>query len=142
MYRAYIRDEKQSVRDKTTTANKEVAIAAFSALVDRTDLDGKKLCAVLNRDGQPIAYHRFDVDAGDTNYWRGRIDDLPMEDPTATRKVGRPATVSGDRTNVMMPQRHRDIALRAGTDPDDSEPNLSRGVRTALEFWEKHHPEK
>lgn len=78
-YRIYIRDDSQRVTDKTVTESAAVALAAFGELVNRSSLDGQKLLAVLNGDGQKIAHHNFRAMPGDSDYWRGRLDliDLP-----------------------------------------------------------------
>lgn len=75
-YRIYLRDAHQRVTDKTTTESKATAFAAFAELVDRTDLDGQKLLAVLNQDGRKIAHHNFQARAGDADHWRGRLDQI------------------------------------------------------------------
>lgn len=76
-YRIYLRDASQRVTDKTVTENKSVALAAFSALIEQTKLDGQKLLAVLNCDGKPIAHHDFAADPADqAKHWRGRLDQI------------------------------------------------------------------
>lgn len=69
-YRIYLRAPDQSVSDKTTTGDPEVARSAFRALTERADLDGSRLLAVLNRDGRPVAHHRFDG-LDPAKQWRG-----------------------------------------------------------------------
>lgn len=86
MYRIYLRDPDQHVREKTVTSDPGVALAAFSALVNRTDLDDCKLLAVLNRDGKPVAHHDFrqrpDGSPIDPmKWWRGRLDQLDLAEP-------------------------------------------------------------
>lgn len=75
-YRIYLRDANQRVTDKTVTESKAAALAAFSELVDRADLDDQKLLAVLNQDGKRIAHHNFQAHAGGADYWRGRLDQI------------------------------------------------------------------
>ncbi len=75
-YRIYIRDAHQRVTDKTVTESKAAALAAFGELVDRADLDGQKLLAVLNQDGRKIAHHNFTSQPGEADYWRGRLDEI------------------------------------------------------------------
>ena len=75
-YRIYIRDDNQRVTDKTVTESKAVALAAFGELVDRADLDGQKLLAVLNRDGKKIAHHNFQTGPDGADWWRGRLDQI------------------------------------------------------------------
>lgn len=75
-YRIYLRDANQNVTDKTATESKAAALVAFGELVDRADLDGQKLLAVLNQDGKKIAHHNFQARAGDADHWRGRLDQI------------------------------------------------------------------
>lgn len=83
MYRIYLRDPDQRVSEKTVTGDPSVALAAFSALVNRSDLNGRKLLAVLNRDGKPVAHHDFRIRPDGSpldpmKWWRGRIDQLDL----------------------------------------------------------------
>lgn len=74
-FRIYLRGPDQSVSEKTITGDPEAARAAFRSLTERSDLDGSKLLAVLNRDGRPIAHHNFERH-DPQNHWRGRIDQI------------------------------------------------------------------
>lgn len=77
MYSIYLRHPDQQVSDKTSTARRDVAVEAFSALINRTDLDGSKMIVVLNCGGAPITYHHFDASPDDPmHYWRDRLGDL------------------------------------------------------------------
>jgi hypothetical protein len=77
MYSTYLRRPDQQVSDKTRTARRDVAVEAFSALVNRADLDGGKMIVVLNCGGAPIACHHFDAAPDDSmHYWRGRLSNL------------------------------------------------------------------
>ena len=75
-YRIYIRDANQRTTGKTATESKAAALAAFSELVDRADLDGQKLLAVLNQDGRKIAHHNFQAGPDGADWWRGRMDQI------------------------------------------------------------------
>lgn len=79
MYRIYLRDAHQHVYpdSKTHTHSREVALAAFGELVGRTELDGKKLAAVLSYSNRQLAFHRFDHPPGTSQHWRGRLDEIP-----------------------------------------------------------------
>lgn len=78
MFRVYIRAPDLAVCDKTVTDNPEAARVAFQVLTERADLDGSAMITVLNRDGRPLAYHRFDgVDP--MNQWRGRTDQIDFQ---------------------------------------------------------------
>lgn len=79
-YRIYLRSPDQSVSDKTVTGSPDVARAAFRALVERDDLDGTPMLAVLNRDGRPVAHHRFDG-LDPQKWWRGRTDEIDLAHP-------------------------------------------------------------
>lgn len=88
IYRIYIRDPHQRVSDKTNTGDRAAALAAFTSLVNRTDLDGTAMLAVLNQNGIPVAHHDFrsrpDGTPHDpTKYWRGRIDQIKFPGLTA-----------------------------------------------------------
>lgn len=74
-FRIYLRAPDQSVSDKTMTGDPEAARAAFKSLTERTELDGTPMLAVLNRDGRPVAHHRFDG-LDPLKYWRGRTDQI------------------------------------------------------------------
>ncbi|HNP73379.1 MAG TPA: hypothetical protein PKK15_19860 [Kouleothrix sp.] len=82
IFRVYLRDAQQRVTEKTTTGSPEAALAAFKALVERTDLDGQRLLAVLSRDGAPVAHHDFSKPAPPApgsvpaRWWRDRTPDL------------------------------------------------------------------
>lgn len=80
-YRVYLRDPQQRVTDKTVTGDKAAALAAFASLVDRTDLDGSTLLAVLNCSGRPVAHHDFRLQSDGSphdsgKYWRGKLDSI------------------------------------------------------------------
>jgi len=81
IFRVYLRDSQQRVSDKTTTGDRAVALAAFTSLVNRSDLDGQAVLAVLNQDGKPVAHHDFrdrpdGVPPDPAKYWRGRLGDI------------------------------------------------------------------
>ena len=79
-YRIYIRDQHQRVSDKTVTGDPSSALAAFATLVNRADLDGQKLLAVLNKDGRPVAHHNFERHDPQM-HWRGCIDKIDLGKP-------------------------------------------------------------
>lgn len=86
MYRIYLRDAQQRVTDKTTTGDRAAALAAFESLVNRTDLDGSTMLAVLNFNGAPVAHHDFrsrppGVPHDPAKYWRGRLDAIRWPNP-------------------------------------------------------------
>lgn len=81
IYRVYLRDPQQRVSAKTNTGDKAAALAAFTTLVNRTDLDGTPMLAVLNSNGQPVAHHDFrsrpaGVPPDPAKFWRGRTDEI------------------------------------------------------------------
>ena len=81
MYRIYLRDPHQRVSDKTNTGDRAAALAAFTSLMNRADLDGQPMLAVLNYNGQPVAHHDFRLRPDGTphdpaKYWRGRINEI------------------------------------------------------------------
>ena len=78
IFRIYLRDANQRVTDKTITGSPEAALAAFKALTERADLDGTPMLAVLNRDGKPVAHHRFDG-LDPSKEWRGRTSSISFD---------------------------------------------------------------
>ena len=65
------------VTEKTITPSQAAALAAFSELVNRTELDGQRLAAALTCDNRQLAFHRFDREPGCTDYWRDKLDEIP-----------------------------------------------------------------
>ncbi|AXV99232.1 hypothetical protein CJO80_27140 (plasmid) [Ralstonia solanacearum] len=122
MYRIYLRDQQQTVPgSQTSTSNPDAAREAFAALINRTDLDGQKLAAMLTYNNRHLACHRFDRSPDRQDYWRDKLDEIAW--PT----VGRPATgQSGRRTNIYLSDDSRVIAERLGNG------NVSEGIRIAL----------
>lgn len=81
MYAVYLRLPDQSISAKTNTTESALAFAAFSKLVERSDLDGTKILAVVNYGGKALAHHRFECLPGSTDYWRGRVHELQRQAP-------------------------------------------------------------
>jgi hypothetical protein len=77
-YRIYLRNFQQQVIDgsKTVTSDANAASAAFATLVNRTDLDGQKLAAAMTHNNRQLAFHRFDRQPGDADYWRDKLDEI------------------------------------------------------------------
>ena len=124
MYRVYLRYPDAHVSDKTTTENLDVAIEAFEALVNRRDLDGQKLLVSLTKNGRGVVHHAFDAPKTSANYWRGRIDQLPLH-----RESGRPVEIkNGKRINIYLDAPSVDAAKRCG------DGNISAGIRRALKI--------
>lgn len=130
MYRIYLRDQNQKVSDKTNTGSPQIAIATFETLVNRSDLDGQAMLAVLNKDGHPVAHHDFRLRPDGTphdkaKYWRGRIGEIDFV--KEAKSVGRPSEiVGGKRVNVYL---DADSLARAGILGNG---NVSEGIRIAL----------
>lgn len=107
-FRAYLRTHEGSVSEKTLTNDPAAAVAAFEALVNRADLDGKPIAAALTGDQKQIAYHRFDRKPGDADYWRGRIDEIEIPGfgkaarGGAREGAGRKPTGRTERLTVTM----------------------------------------
>ena len=122
-YRAYLRTFDGQVSEKTITKDPAAALAAFEALVNRTDLDGKKMAAALTCNNKQKAFHRFDREPGDADYWRDKLDEIEIE----TVGRGRPDTMdSGRRIQVYLDAPSLAIAERLGNG------NVSAGIRVAL----------
>ena len=66
MYRIYLRDAQQYVypESKTNTHSRGVALAAFGELIDRADLVGQKLVAIISHSNRQLAAHRYDHPEG------------------------------------------------------------------------------
>ena len=79
MYRIYLRDAQQYVypESKTNTHSRGVALAAFGELIDRADLVGHKLVAIISHSNRQLAAHRYDHPEGTAQDWRGRLSDVP-----------------------------------------------------------------
>lgn len=81
IYRVYLRDPQQRVSEKTATGDRAAALEAFASLVNRTDLDGSPMLAVLNYNGAPVAHHYFllrpdGAPIDSAKYWRGKLDGI------------------------------------------------------------------
>lgn len=123
IYRAYLRTFDGAVTEKTVTSDRDAAESAFTALLSRPDMDGKKLAAVLSYNNRQLAFHRFDRCHGDADYWRDKLD--AIEWPTGL--VGAPAKLDGGRrVNVYLDASSIAAAERIG------EGNVSEGIRRAL----------
>jgi hypothetical protein len=120
-YRIYLRTFDGHISEKTITKNQDAAAEAFTALVVRTDLNGQKLAAALTYNNSQLAFHRFDCNLGDRDYWRDKLDEI--EWPSA----GRPAEMEGGRrVNVYLDADSLDTASKLGNG------NVSDGIRKAL----------
>jgi hypothetical protein len=119
LFRAYLRTFDGAVSDKTITGDPQAALAAFAALVNRADLDGQKRAAALTGDNRQLAFHRFDRNPGDADYWRDRLGEIEMpgfgkiERGGAREGAGRPAT-GNVRVVLRMSPAHADILKRLG----------------------------
>lgn len=79
MYRIYLRDPQQRVSEKTITGDRAAALAAFANLVNRPDLAGQFMLAVLNQGGRPVAHHDFRLRPDGSphdpaKHWVGKVD--------------------------------------------------------------------
>jgi len=126
MFRIYLRDQNQQVSEKTNTGDPQAAITAFAALVNRTDLDGKRVLAVITKNGSPVAHHKFNAREDDREYyWRGRITQLPIYP-----EAGRPAELEGGkRVQAYLDAESLAIAAKLGNG------NVSEGIRKALKHF-------
>ena len=125
IYRAYLRtfDGKVPPQTKTITADRAAAEAAFVGLVNQADLDGQKLVAVLSYNNGQLAFHRFDRQPGDSDYWRDKLDEIPWP----PGQVGRPVEMEGGRrVNTYLDAASLATAAQLGNG------NVSEGIRIAL----------
>lgn len=131
MYRVYLRDFQGRVpaETKTITSNQASAAEAFESLVNRTDLDGQKLAAVLSYNNGQLAFHRFDRQPGSADYWRDKLDAIEWPQRGGARDGSgvKPADGATDlkRSNITIDPASAEI-LRAYGDGD-----LSLGIRRA-----------
>ena len=121
MFRIYLRDYEQRVSEKTNTGNPQAALAAFAALVSRSELDGQKLAAVMTHNSRQLAFHRFDRLPGDSHYWRDKLDKI---DWSSTGFPGE--TEGGKHILVFLDEQDLATASRLGNS------NVSNGIREAL----------
>ncbi|MEB8474251.1 hypothetical protein [Acidithiobacillus ferriphilus] len=123
-YRAYLRTFDGQVSDKTITADTTTANEAYTALVNRTDLDGQKLAAALTYNNRQVAFHRFDRRPGDADYWRDKLDEIPW--PSSGR-VGRQSEMEGGKRDlVYLDAESLATAAKLGNG------DVSEGIRKAL----------
>lgn len=124
VFRAYLRtfDGNVPTETKTITPDAAAALDAFAALVNRAELDGQKLAAVLSRDNKQVAFHRFDRQPGDADYWRDKLDQIEI----GPRPAHRPATIDARRVNVTLDAETIERAKALG------DGNLSAGIREAV----------
>lgn len=121
VYRVYLINAQREATERTVTSDPAQAADAFRDLVNRTDLDGRRLAACLTHKNLEIAKHRFDRGPGDAANWRDRLDEI--EWPT----VGRPADLQGGRrVNVYLDAESLALAAQIG------DGNVSNGIRRAL----------
>lgn len=130
MYRAYIRTFDGQVSEKTNTQDQAAAALAFADLVSRTELDGQKLAAALTYQNRQLAFHRFDRQPGDADYWRDRLGEIEWPQhggarPGAGAKAGDGAT-GMRRVNITLDDVSDAIARRLGGG------DRSLGIRRAL----------
>ncbi len=124
MYRTYLRTHDGQASEKTNTPNQQAALDAFADLVNRAELDGQKLAAALTYQNRQLAFHRFDRNPGDADYWRGKLDQIELP------VIGRPAELDGGRNrNVYMSASTHMAASIAGNG------NVSEGVRIMADFF-------
>lgn len=130
MYRVYLRTFNAQVTEKTSTPDRAAAQAAFVDLVERTELDGQKLAAVLSYQNRQLAFHRFDRAPGSADYWRDRIDEIEWPQRGGAREGAGAKTADGaaavQRYNVTLDADSEARARHLG------DGDRSLGIRRAL----------
>jgi hypothetical protein len=124
MYRVYLRNHDSQVypESKTNTQSQQAALNAFCEIVNRTELDDQKLAAVLSYNNRQLAFHRFDRNPGDVDYWRDKLDEIDLP------QVGAPVVLDGGkRVNVYLDAESLKIASDLGKG------NVSEGIRISLQ---------
>lgn len=122
MYSIYLRAPDQTISERTDTPDRDVALAAFEALIAHREFDGSAMRAILNHEQNALGHHRFDCLAGGEDYWRGRVYQLGMLMP-ATHDCG---ANGGRLISVYLDAKAMARAERLG----HGDPAL--GVRRAL----------
>lgn len=136
-YTVSLRTKSGSLRpeNRVRTSSAYEAKQAFAALVNRTDLDGQKLAAVLSYNNVQLAFHRFYRYPGQVDYWRDRLEEIewPSQRPVvhggAREGAGRPAqTTDGGplhRKTVNLDEATIKVLTAFG------DRQLSEGIRRA-----------
>lgn len=136
-YTVSLRTKSGSLRpeNRVRTSSAYEAKQAFAALVNRTDLDGQKLAAVLSYNNVQLAFHRFYRYPGQVDYWRDRLEEIewPSQRPVvhggAREGAGRPVN-----TTDGGPIERKSVTLDATTVQTLTtfgEGELSEGIRRA-----------
>ena len=108
MYRVYLRTFDQRVTEKTNTHSQQAALDAFTEMVNRTELDGQKIAAVLSYNNGQLAFHRFDRHPGQPDYWRDKLNQIELPE------AGRPALMDGGkRVNVYLDAASQALKIAA-----------------------------
>jgi len=83
-YYVFIRDFNGHIIEwPVITDNPAEARHVFCETVQREDLDGKRLAAVLAADNLFVALHIFSRKPGDKNYWKDRINEIVLPEENA-----------------------------------------------------------
>lgn len=142
IYRVYLRDFQSHVFEetKTNTISAASAAQAFAELVNRTDLYGQNVAAVLSYDNRHLAFHRYDRLPGQKDYWRGRLEEIewperPVAHGGAREGAGRPAQTTDGGPLHRKTVNLDEATIRALTEFGDRE--LSEGIRRAALLVEK-----
>ncbi|BDH46411.1 hypothetical protein TUM12370_24550 [Salmonella enterica subsp. enterica serovar Choleraesuis] len=129
MYRVYLRKHDQTVADMFRTEDPDEALQRFADMVNDEQYDGQKIGAVISHNNAQIAFHRFDRQPGQTNYWRDNLDEIEMP----ARRVGRPTVYGAVRKNITISPGLWELAQRIGGG------NASAGIHEALRDYERNH---
>ena len=106
LFRVYLRTFDGQISEKTSTADQDAAATAFEALVNHTELDGQKMAVALTYENRQRAFHRFDRQPGDMDYWRDRLDEVEWP---GTSKRGR---------KPVPPDARKDARVELRVHPD------------------------
>jgi hypothetical protein len=124
-YRIYLETKDGNKFERTETASRWIAAAAFEAFLKRDELDRKPVSVHLIHLRTALAVHQFDAPEGAENNWLGRIDQIAW--PAGNGQVGRPAEMKGGgRHNVYLDVASVTRAAKLGKG------NVSEGIRIAL----------
>jgi hypothetical protein len=130
MYRIYLRTRNGQISEKTNTTGRAAAEAAFAALVDRTDLDGHQLEALLTYNNRHLAFHRFDRLTESVEYCRHNLAKIQWPQRGGAREGAGVKASDGAtntrRVNITIDDESDAIAQRIGGG------DRSLGIRLAL----------
>lgn len=142
MYSVYLRRHDGSLGEKTRTGTPDAALAAFRDLLDRRDLDGEPIAAVLRDQlhGRTLLFSRFDMPQQRLlpTDWidMDALDGASADNATCAIVTARTAAPRSDDAAELVARAKKDWAMirdfgRPGTPLTDAELAVALGFRGA-----------